>query len=361
MSNDYYNPSGAPATSSQGSSATVRSELALIAAGFAKMPVLSGNASKIVAVNSGATGLESVTVTGTGNIVRATGPTLVAPVLGAATATSINGVAISGTGATITLTSGKTLSVSNTLTLAGTDGSTLNIGAGGTLGTAAFATIANYAPLAGAAFTGAVSVTGAALTANGGGALTGTWSSLGTVTTMDLNGGTIDGTVIGGASAAAGTFTSLNATSGGALTGTWSSLGTVTTVDINGGTIDGSVIGGASPAAGTFTTVNDSKGELRKLPVNAQTNAYVLLASDHGKIVSNTTGGWTINTSVLSPGEAVTLFNNSSSNQTLTAGGGVTLRLGGSASTGNRTIAQYGLATLVCVATDTFVITGSVT
>ena len=34
---------------------------------------------------------------------------------------------------------------------------------------------------------------------------------------------------------------------------TWTDLGTVTTVDINGGTIDGSVIGGASAAAGTFT------------------------------------------------------------------------------------------------------------
>jgi hypothetical protein len=33
---------------------------------------------------------------------------------------------------------GKTLTVSNNLTLAGTDGSTLNVGAGGTLGTAAF-------------------------------------------------------------------------------------------------------------------------------------------------------------------------------------------------------------------------------
>jgi hypothetical protein len=35
---------------------------------------------------------------------------------------------------------------------------------------------------------------------------------------------------------------------------TWTSLGTVTTIDINGGTIDGTIIGGASAAAGTFTT-----------------------------------------------------------------------------------------------------------
>jgi len=39
-----------------------------------------------------------------------------------------------------------------------------------------------------------------------------TIADLGTVTTMDLNGGTIDGTVIGGTTAAAGTFTTLTAT-----------------------------------------------------------------------------------------------------------------------------------------------------
>jgi hypothetical protein len=38
----------------------------------------------------------------------------------------------------VSVVSGKTLTVSNTLTLAGTDGPSLNVGAGGTLGTAAF-------------------------------------------------------------------------------------------------------------------------------------------------------------------------------------------------------------------------------
>lgn len=48
-------------------------------------------------------------------------------------------------------TTSKTLTVSNTLTLAGTDASTLNIGAGGTLGTAAFTASSAYAPTAGSA------------------------------------------------------------------------------------------------------------------------------------------------------------------------------------------------------------------
>ena len=48
---------------------------------------------------------------------------------------------------------------------------------------------------------------------------------------------------------------SITTTGGGSLTGTWTDLGTVTTVDINGGTVDGAVIGGAVAAAGTFTTL----------------------------------------------------------------------------------------------------------
>lgn len=86
---------------------------------------------------------------------------------------------------------------------------------------------------------------------------------LGSIATQDANnvglsGGAIDGTVIGGSTAAAGTFTTLNATGGGSLTGTWSDLGSVTTVDINGGTIDGAVIGGSTPAAATVTNLTAS-------------------------------------------------------------------------------------------------------
>jgi len=147
-----------------------------------------------------------------------------------------------------------------------------------------------------------------------------TWTSLGTVTTADINGGSLDGVIIGAASAADATVTDLVAdtltldghtitldedfdisgayaltltlsaatnvtlpTTGtlATLTGsetftnktltsptitssptasgaTWASLGTVTTVDINGGTIDGVTIGGSSADAGSFTTITAS-------------------------------------------------------------------------------------------------------
>lgn len=61
-----------------------------------------------------------------------TSPILTTPTLGAATATSVNGLAITTVagGTTLTIGSGKTVSISNTLTLTGTDGTTINFSAG---------------------------------------------------------------------------------------------------------------------------------------------------------------------------------------------------------------------------------------
>jgi hypothetical protein len=100
------------------------------------------------------------------------------------------------------------------------------------------------------------------LTASGTVNFTGaTVSNLGSVTTADINGGTVDGVTIGGASAGAATFTNLTASNTINFTGaTISNGGSVTTIDINGGTIDGAVIGGASAAAGTFTTATVGAG-----------------------------------------------------------------------------------------------------
>lgn len=72
--------------------------------------------------------------TGTGQIVLADSPTMISPVLGAATATSVNGLTITPTTGTFTLATGKTLVVDNSLTLtAATDGLTLTVPATGTV------------------------------------------------------------------------------------------------------------------------------------------------------------------------------------------------------------------------------------
>ncbi|WP_440640284.1 beta strand repeat-containing protein [Bradyrhizobium sp. PUT101] len=70
-------------------------------------------------------GLAATANTGTGAVVRATSPTLVTPTLGAATATSINGNTFTAGTYTLTGAAGKALTFSNSLTLAGTDATTI--------------------------------------------------------------------------------------------------------------------------------------------------------------------------------------------------------------------------------------------
>lgn len=78
--------------------------------------------------------------TGTGSAVFATSPTLVTPVLGAATATSINGVAIdTATSATLDLANSSTLATSgaNSITLTSTGATNVTLPTTGTLSTLA--------------------------------------------------------------------------------------------------------------------------------------------------------------------------------------------------------------------------------
>lgn len=124
-----------------------------------------------------------------------------------------------------------------------------------------------------------------------------------------------------------------------------------------GGTISGSLTTTGTITAGT--NVSDSKGNVRVIPINSQSAAYILAASDIGKFVSISVGGITVPASIFNAGDAISIYNNSGANQTITQGSGVTLYLAGTATTGNRTIAQRGIVTILCVAANTFVITGS--
>ena len=95
-----------------------------------------------------------------------------------------------------------------------------------------------------------------------------TTSSL-VATTADINAGNIDNTVIGATTPAAATVTSLVATTADINAGTidGTTIGATrpaavsttslvaTTADINAGTIDNTVIGGTTPAAGNFTDI----------------------------------------------------------------------------------------------------------
>jgi hypothetical protein len=123
-------------------------------------------------------------------------------------------------------------------------------------------------------------------------------------------------------------------------------------------------IGNTTPSVALEVTGNikDTLGLVRAAPIQTKSGAYVVVAADAGATIYISTGGVTINASILSAGDMITIVNNSASNQTITAGASVTFRLAGTATTGNRTLAQYGMATFLCVvggATPTFHCSGA--
>jgi len=92
-------------------------------------------------------------------------------------------------------------------------------------------------------------------------------------------------------------------------------------------------------------TISDSKGNVRSIIQNSTTGTYSLVASDAGKhvLADNTV---TIPNSTFAAGDAVTIINNSASDITLTASVG-TLYNTADASTGGRTLAARGMATVL--------------
>lgn len=104
----------------------------------------------------------------------------------------------------------------------------------------------------------------------------------------------------------------------------------------------------------------------RNIPQNTDTGTVTLdinYAGDHISISSPTGTGVTVPANVFSVGDVVTVYNNSTSNLTITQGTNVTLRQAGTANDGDRTLAQYGVCSIMCVAdvtdADVFVIAGA--
>jgi len=160
------------------------------------------------------------------------------------------------------------------------------------------------------------------------------------ITKVDINGGAIDGTVIGASSAAAGTFTTLTASTsltantivtndisstdstaiqindGANISGTLtantfsSSSATITGGTITGVTINNSAIGGSTAAAGAFTTLT------------ASTSATL---SPSGAVTINPTTAGTINNmSIGATTAAAGTFTNLTGNGTITITGTTT-------------------------------------
>jgi len=111
----------------------------------------------------------------------------------------------------------------------------------------------------------------------------------------------------------------------------------------------------------TADNISDSVGSLRSIPQNSKNTGYTLQSTDNGQMINITTGNVTVPAGVFnSPfGQTVSIYNNQTTSNAIVQGSGVTLRLAGTLSTGNRTLARYGVATMICVAANTFVISGA--
>lgn len=247
--------------------------------------------------------------------------------VGALVATTLNGNTFTTGTYTLTGVAAKTLTFNNSLTLAGTDGTTMTFPS--TSATIARTDAANT-------FTGIQTMTSPAITTPAfSGTSTGTW--------------TIGGTVTLGAA-------------------TWSG-----TQSAGGNQLNNVVIGTTTPLAGTFTTLSTSglTGTLTvtgaSIPQNSQSAAYTTVAADANKHILHPSADTTARTFTIDSnanvayaiGTAITFVNQASAGVMTIAITTDTMRLAGAGTTGSRTLAANGIATALKLTATEWIISGT--
>ena len=119
----------------------------------------------------------------------------------------------------------------------------------------------------------------------------------------------------------------------------------------------GKILAELDSATDAFTvsgTVSDSKGNVRRIIETVHSSAHTLVSADAGKYINISTGGVTIAANVFADGDAVTIINDSSSNQTITCSA-VSMYLAGNTSLKTSlTLSGRGMATFICVGGNVF-------
>jgi hypothetical protein len=130
--------------------------------------------------------------------------------------------------------------------------------------------------------------------------------------------------------------------------------------NISTGTIPTGILAVTQAAKTANTTIATTAfvDQLRSLLTQSTASGGgTLVIGDRGTLVS-VTAGVTIPANVFAANDVVTIYNNSAGNITITQGGSLTLRQVGTANTGNRTLAQRGLVTVVFISATEAVISG---
>lgn len=185
------------------------------------------------------------------------------------------------------------------------------------------------------------------------------------VASVDVSGGATGLSFTGGPITSSGTITAsgtLDVDNGGTGATTATNARNNLSAAKSGTNTDITSLEDGTTIAAGGTIAADSIG-YRGIPANAKTASYTLALTDAGKHISITTGGVVIpaNGSVAFPvGSWVTVYNDSASTQTISITTD-TLRWAGTTSTGSRTLAAYGWATLAKVASTTWTASGNLT
>lgn len=374
MSNSYFNATGYPSFRQSGASSSMRAQLAAIAAGFDKLPTLAGNGGKMLAVNAGGTAVEAVSALdgiAIGGSTPAAGAFTTLSASGAATLAGtlhVTGAATFGAGAEFAgaLSGITTLGASGAVTLGSTLAVTGAITAtGGVTGNASTATALQTARTIGVS-----GVTGSAQSFNGSANITIPISAV----PASLLTGTIDDdrlpstitSAITGNAATATALATARTINGTSFNGTAN-----ITVAAAAGTLTGSTL-----AAGVTASSLTSVGTLSTLTVTGAVTAGGIELGYRGIPMLGASGGGTAATSargkalvvaaaltcpsaVFSAGDTFSIINASGSAVSIPQGSGLTMYLSGTTSTGDRTLAARGVATVVYVDASTAYISGA--
>jgi hypothetical protein len=109
----------------------------------------------------------------------------------------------------------------------------------------------------------------------------------------------------------------------------------------------------------TSGTINDTKGNVRNVNRDSsKPNGYYITTADAGKFIY-ATGDVYIPANIFQIGENVTIFNSAGATVSVKQVAGSVMYLAGIGSTGDRTLDTKGLATVLCVDNNTYVITGA--
>lgn len=139
--------------------------------------------------------------------------------------------------------------------------------------------------------------------------------------------------------------------------------------NFSAGTITATLNGVANNVSGIVAVANggtgangvvDAKDNLRtgRLEPNVKTASYTLQATDVGDLIPISAGDITVPPGVFSQGDTIVIFNSSgATGRNILRGSGVVMYWVGGANA-NRVLGVTGLATIVCVGANTFVISG---